>query len=258
MTFNILAFTKTQQVERVKIYLTKDKVALIKRAIILTKDISLNAMNEDMKYVFILENKRFKINNIDMCNVSKIRSNRFREAFNDIQSDVLEKVKYTAYNLRQMYKTAIYNEGSKENVSLIILEKLTGTKYKTDIKHYILSNDISLYAEIFSGVTISDVNIKGEIINEQQIDLLNPVEDGLGACKRECCEIDNMYKCLICTNFVTSVSRKNKFKNKIQANKITLQKDISEYQKNYLLSENKIYAAYYAEIIKLEGEQVIK
>ncbi|MDK0838955.1 hypothetical protein ACSW8S_17480 (plasmid) [Clostridium perfringens] len=251
-TCSISLRTKGRGEHKREILLSRDKVDLLRKAIELTEHLLENTISEDKKYIFIKESNNIVKNKNSFIHVVRISGLSFSKKFNQIQEKVLGEVKYIPYNLRQMFKNIIHNEGAKENISILVLENLTGSKYRTDIRHYVKNNNINLYAEIFAGVVISDVDLNGEVIDDDEIERLNIVEDGVGACRTIGCSIDEMYKCIKCSNFVTSISRKEKFKEKIEKNKELLLDNISEDIRNYLIAENKLYAAYYAKIIELE------
>src|SRR5699024_9963724 len=116
--------------------------------------------------------------------------------------DKLENKNYTVNNLRHTYINNVYKEGAKLNYSLPKLAAITNNGYKTAKMYYRKYNEIELYVEALSGVTLTDVDVNGEIMKGSNTEHKNSVKNDLGKCKESSCVFEAM-ECLICPHFVT-------------------------------------------------------
>lgn len=255
-------FSKLSGDKQVKKVFTMDKIILIEKAIEITNEVRKGAINKEKEYIFIKKINIFKNTKTGRYYVKQITSEDLNKAFMDIQNlKGLVKNDYKVNNLRHTFKDTIWREGIKAGLSTIIIEYLTDTTFETDVRNYRGKSNAQKYAEVFAGVTISDVSIDGTItLNDSLVDCLNPVEDGLGACKHDYCqkvsdvedeEEDSMYRCLTCSSFITSLSRKEAFKNKIRELKIKKDASKGEIEKNYYENEIKLNTAYYSGLLEL-------
>ncbi len=260
-------FSKLSKGKPVKSTITLDKVNLIERAKEITNEIAENAINSEKEYIFIKKYSTFTNTKTGKHFVTQITQEDLNKVFKNIQRSIngLEESSYTVNNLRHTFKETIWREGIEAGLSTMVLEYLTNTTFETDVRHYRAKSNAQRFAEIFSGVTISDVDVDGTItVDNSLVDSLNPVEQGLGACKHSSCkkvndiekedEKDKMYRCLTCNSFITSLSRKEAFKNKIEELKIEKSKAGSEVEKDFYENEIKLFAAYYSGLLELKNK----
>lgn len=260
-TGEIQYFSKASGGNRITKTLTIEKINLIEKAKEITSIIQESAINEEREFIFIKKIDIYQNTKTGKFFVKQLNSEDLNIAFKEIQSlKGLVQSNYSVNNLRHTFKDTIWEEGIKAGLSTMIIEYLTDTTFETDIRNYRAKSNSQRYAEIFSGVTISDVEVDGTITQDDlKVDSLNPVEDGLGSCKHSGCKkveedykvIDNMNKCLTCNSFITSLSRKRKFKERINELKIKKEETKSEVEKNHYENEIKLHTAYYAGLLEL-------
>lgn len=256
-------FSKLSKGKREKRTFTIDKINLINRAIEITREIAENAINPEKEFIFIKKMNTYQNATTGKYFVTQITSEELNKAFRDIQdSQGLKDRSYSVNNLRHTFKDTIWSEGIKAGLSTMVIEYLTNTTFETDVKSYRAKNNAKRYAEIFAGISISDVSIDGTISKDDlMVNSLNPVEEGLGACQHDSCikikestEEDNkMFRCLTCNSFITSLSRKNAFKEKIEELKIKRNNTENELEKNYYEYEIKLYTAYFSGLLELQN-----
>lgn len=262
-TGEIKFFSKLSKEKLEKRTFTIDKIHLINRAIEITSEIAENAINPDKEYIFIKKLSTFQNVITGKYFVTKITGEELNQAFRNIQdSQGLKDSNYSVNNLRHTFKDTVWREGIEAGLSTMVLEYMTNTTFETDVKRYRAKSNAQRYAEIFAGITISDVTIDGTITqDDSMVDALNPVEEGLGACKYSSCQKVNklgeeekkrMYRCLTCNSFITSLSRKNAFKNKIEELKIKRIEARGELEKNFYEDEIKLYTAYFSGLLELK------
>ncbi|MGL5822396.1 MAG: hypothetical protein ACRCYE_12395 [Sarcina sp.] len=169
-------------------------------------------------------------------------------------NESLEKKYYKPMNIRHTYMNTVCNEAIKKNLSLKDIEGITNDSVKTIRKYYQDRNRVELMAEIMSGVTISNVDIDGRILkNDKKLKAKN-VKGNLGKCTENMCNFD-IAECLICRNFITFINRKNIFLKKIKECDQIIHSTNNELLKMEKISEKKLLAKYFAEIMKLEIEE---
>ncbi|MGN7298089.1 tyrosine-type recombinase/integrase [Ferdinandcohnia sp. SAFN-114] len=263
-TGEIQYFSKLSGGTKITRTVTIDKIILIEKAAEITSSLYEDAINEEKEYIFIKKINIYQNTKTGKYFVKQISTEDLNNAFKNIQSlKGLVGNNYKVNNLRHTFKDTIWKEGIKAGLSTMIIEYLTDTTFETDVLNYRAKSTSQRYAEIFSGVTISNVKIDGTIILDDSIvDSLNPVEEGLGACKYNSCQkvdevinelSDTMYKCLTCSSFITSFSRKKGFKDKINELKIKKEETKSEVEKIHYVNEIKLYTAYYSGLLELNN-----
>lgn len=257
-TGEIEYYSKLSNKKLIKTKLSLDKINLIKKADEITSELYYNSISEDKKYIFIKKLEKFENRNSDKVMVIQIKDSKINDVLKEIlKKKSIEDRKYKVNQLRHTFKDTIWREGIKDGINPMRLEYMTGTTFGTDVKNYRTMSNARTFAEFFSGVTISDVSINGDIvINEDELERLNSVENGRGVCKHTECKKksnnDEMFKCLTCDSFVTCVSRQDTFKRRINELKEVLTGTISIQEKIYYDAELKLNAAFYSKIIEIK------
>lgn len=216
----------------------------IKRALKEAISFSNKYRKDDLlsKYIFIEEYSR-KSGGIKRIDFPKYLKNIIK----NIEGN-LEKKYYISTNIRHTYMNKVCEEANKKNLSFLEIEAITNDCLKTIRKYYQQRDRI----ELMAGVTISDVNINGEILNsEEEIEEKKIVKNRLGRCKEKECNFD-IAECLICNNFVTFINRKNVFLNEINKCNVEIENTKNEFIRKEKIYEKKLLAKYLAEIIKIE------
>lgn len=237
-------FPKIGGKERVRVIVDKKVIRALNEAI----NFSDNYRKNDLlsHYIFIEEYLR-KSGGIKRIDFPKYLKNIVQ----NIEAS-LEKKYYISRNIRHTYMNKVCEEANKKNLSFLDIEAITNDSLKTIRKYYQRRDRIELMAEVMAGVTISDVNINGKILNsEERYGDRKIVKNRLGICKEKKCNFD-IAECLICNNFVTFVNRKNVFLNEINRCNLEIENTENEFIRKEKICEKKLLAKYLAEIIKRE------
>ncbi|WP_186306527.1 tyrosine-type recombinase/integrase [Siminovitchia fortis] len=242
---NIRYLSKTSNGEYTSQLMSEKVTYLLEEAIRLTTLVA-DYDSPLSKYIFIEPVQR-KINNklkiIDFAYL-------FKKVLTKIE-DQLENKNYSVNNLRHTYINNVYKEGTKLNYSLPKLAAITNNGYKTAKMYYRKNNEIELYVEALSGVTLTDVDINGEIKKVKNNEYKNSVKDNLGHCKENTCVFEAM-ECLICPHFVTFTNRIPKFENKIKALNSTIKNTSNPIIIEEAVSQKKLLSQYLKNMIALE------
>ena len=252
-------YKKTSKSELVKTELPLAKAMLLDRAIELTQEYRNKANKNLGGNIFIFESKTYR------GRILKATA-QFQNYFSEIVEELKDQLKapYTPYNLRSTFIDNIYTKGIEQNLSLMMLEEMTGNSSSVAIRHYVRKKDLLDYAEMFSGVQLSSMEINGQIAEDEfVVNEHYPVDDDLGGCLSNSCEEemeneevkeDKMYKCLLCKKFVTSISRIPAFEKKINQLKIRRDNSSNKYEQKLLNEELELYGVYYAKLIQLNTD----
>ncbi|MDG0029961.1 site-specific integrase [Priestia sp. Y58] len=237
---------KTSNGEYVYTRISKQIIALIKRAIELT-----NSFVDDGiygKYIFIAPYKR------------RIRKENIRldfyTYFNKVQNakrGILEK-KYSPYSLRHTFISNVYKEGISNGLTIPEIAKITGNSYKTANKHYRMFNEIDMYVEAMAKVTIAEVTVNGEILaKEKPVETKQIVKSGLGNCKENSCSYEDVGECLHCEHFVTYLNRIPAFEKLLSKNNEELNTAYDDLRIQEINVEKKLIAKYLADMYRMKA-----
>ncbi|WP_430786375.1 tyrosine-type recombinase/integrase [Virgibacillus flavescens] len=242
---NIRYLSKSSNGEYISQLMSEKITYIIEKSIKLTSPHVYNNSHLS-NYIFIEPVQR----NMD----KKLKIINFTHYFNKVLKEVkdrLENENYTVNNLRHTYIHNVYKEGTKLNYSLPKLAEITNNGYKTAKMYYRKYNDIEMYVEALSGITLSEVDINGEILKVQKIDLNNSVKNNLGQCKENTCVFD-ANECLICPHFVTFTNRIPKFEKKIEELKELIINTENPIITEEAISQKKLLSRYLHNMLLLE------
>jgi integrase len=249
-TGTIRCHLKTSGKQKVNVILALEKIMLIERAITLTQDAFSKASEINAKYIFIKEDYWRKDRIIDVVF-------QFTNKFAEIQKDLegLLDNTYRPYSLRTTFIDNIYVEGIKDGLPTSVIAEMAGNGETTALRYYRKITAAKEYAEMFSGVVISGVDIYGNILEEVELKDQSPVEGGLGGCNQDgCVKDEDQYKCLICSHFATTINRIPLFKERIIRLKIQKESTLNNQQRNFIDAELKLYTVYYVKLLERLGE----
>lgn len=245
-------YSKVTGNQKVKATLAIEKINLIEKAIRLTEDAHSKASENIKQYIFVKEDFQRKGRIIDFIW-------QFWNSFTKIQKELKGQLdgKYRPYDLRSTFIDNIYTEGINDGLSTSVIADMAGNDARTALKNYRKRTEAQEYAEMFAGVTVSGVDVYGNILEEKDVEELNPVEDGLGGCNQKGCVIDEeQYECLICSHFATTANRIPLFKKRITRLKTLKESTLNSQERNVIDAQLKLYTAYYVKLIeKIGGEQ---
>lgn len=243
---NIRYLSKTSNGEYTSQLMSEKVTYLLEEAIRLTT-LTANYDSPLSKYIFIEPLQRKVNNKLKIIDFAYI----FKNVIEKIE-DQLENKNYSVNNLRHTYINNVYREGTKLNYSLPKLAAITNNGYKTAKMYYRKYNEIELYVEALSGVTLTDVDINGEIKKEGNNEYNNSVKSNLGQCKENSCVFEAM-ECLICPHFVTFTNRIPKFERKIEELNDTIKSTSNPIIIDEATSQKKLLSQYLKNMIALEG-----
>ncbi|TBX50322.1 site-specific integrase [Bacillus mycoides] len=244
-------YSKVTGNQKVKLTLAIEKVNLIEKAIRLTEDAHSKAVGDIANYIFVKEDDS-KTNRI----IEIVQ--QFSRAFSKIQKELQGQLdgKYRPYELRATFIDNVYNEGIKDGLPTSVLAEMAGNGVQTARKYYRKASEVQEYAEMFAGVTISGVDIYGNVLEEKDVEELNPVEQGLGGCTQEGCVIDDeQYECLVCPHFATTANRIPLFKEHITRLKKLKESTLNSQERDVIDAQLKLYTAYYLKLLEKIGAE---
>ncbi|WP_281975002.1 tyrosine-type recombinase/integrase [Halobacillus litoralis] len=245
---NIRYLSKTSNGEYTNQLVSEKVTYLLEEAIRLT-DLTATCNSSLSKYIFIEPTQR-KINH-------KLKIVNFTYVFKNVLAKIEDKLankSYTVNNLRHTYINNVYEQGTKLDYSLPKLAAITNNGYKTAKMYYRKYNEIELYVEALSGVTLTNVDINGEIRNESKTESKNNVKSNLGQCKENSCVFEAM-ECLICPHFVTFTNRIPKFESKIMELNNTIKSTSNPIIIDEAVSQKKLLSQYLKNMIVLEENE---
>ena len=214
------------------------------------------------KFIFIGKVSSNTFGN-NYCRLNSVFSDKFRNIILKLEPQLDNY--YTPYNLRDTFINIVYDNFKKyDETDIDKLQRITGNSYNVVMKHYRRKFAIKEYVELMSKVIVNDVDINGHIvIDDSKIDSKLPVGGDLGACDLVNCAFnekinyDTESQCLICNNFITSLSRIKAFEKKIQIirqkiDSLDMNNTISELERNILLNDLKLYSAYLTKMLEIK------
>ncbi|MBJ8054423.1 site-specific integrase [Bacillus cereus] len=238
--------------QKIKATLTIEKINLIEKAIRFTEDAYSKASRDIEKYIFVKEDAQRKGRIIDF-------TWQFWNVFSKIQKELEGQLdgKYRPYDLRSTFINNVYTEGINDGIPTSVIAQMAGNGVHTARKYYRKATEVQAYAEMFAGVTVSTVDVYGNILEEKEVEGLNPVEDGLGGCNQGGCVIDEeQYECLICHHFATTANRIPLFKEHITRLKTLKESILNSQERSLIEAQLKLYTAYYVKLLeKIGGER---
>lgn len=166
----------------------------------------------------------------------------------------LENKSYTPYNIRHTFINNVYKEGVKQNLSIPEMALISGNSYKSANLYYRKYGEIESYIETMAQVTISDVDINGNILPDAQKEYRKIVKNNLGNCKSSQCNFE-IGECLLCTHFVTFPNRIPAFEQAICHYNEIIEKSTNHLEIQELSSQKKLLGKYLAEMYLLEDEK---
>lgn len=242
---NISYLSKSSNREYISQLMSEKVTFIIENAIKETNSIT-NINKKLSKYIFIEK--------VEGQSRNDVKKYKFQYDFNNVLNELNDKLEiknYTVNNLRHTYIHNVYKEGLKLNYSLPKIAAITNNSYKTATNYYRKYNEVSLYVETLSGVILSDVDINGEIINDNKYENNKNVKQDLGNCTENSCVFEAM-ECLICPHFVTFTNRIPKFESKLQEINKMIEDTDNPIIIEEAISQKKLLSKYLHNMIEIE------
>lgn len=246
---SIKYYLKTGKKQIIEEVVSEKIIILIKEAITLT---SKYVADGDIMSSFIFINPQYARHNYKNRRIS------FYHAFKIIVGKISEKLDYddyTAYNIRHTFINNVYTEGRKLGLTIVELSKITNQHYKTAKANYLDYNKIDMYVEALSKVVITNVDLYGNILEEEDNhENRNIVKNNLGKCNQSKCVME-IAECLQCNHFCTFINRIPVFEKRIlECNELICKatNDIEIFEYNF---EKKLLAVFLSKMLKIADEK---
>ncbi|SHH16516.1 hypothetical protein [Desulfosporosinus lacus] len=245
MTGTISYISKVSNGEYIESSFLIEDINLIEESIRLTEDLTANASEDLKKFIFIHRASFHR-------RVELIGSN-YARWFNILCKE--NNLDYTAYNARHTFVDHTWQAVEDGKMSAIEANYTTGHKSeKIPTKNY-RKFQTKRYLEAFYEVHIGNVDIEGNILKPEEIEGLQQVEDGAGACTgNECIKLitldadDDDHVCLRCKQFATAISRIPVFEEKVERYSRKKQESEIRIEQEYYQNLIDLYSAYLMEL----------
>ncbi len=160
---------------------------------------------------------------------------------------------YTTENLRDTHITKAEEFKIRKSLSDYEQNVLSGhTSTAMDDIHYVKLS-IKDMLEALNGVIIGDIKLDGTIITDVDSTIANvenEVENGCGWCKSPVCGISTNLDCLLCPDFVTTISRLPYFEEQVKVIDHRIEKATIPHDKEDLVNTKRLFLRYIEEILK--------
>ncbi|MCY9692205.1 hypothetical protein [Paenibacillus alginolyticus] len=239
--------------ETVKDIFLCEEISLINRANEITSSYVNLSKIDDSKYIFLVTFRKYIA-----LRVGGQYTRYFGKLIKKLFSEGKISQKYKPYNGRHTFIDSAWQAVEDNKITTLEVSTITGNSAGVAVKHY-RKYDTVRFIEATYMVHIGDVKINGEIVeDENEIDTLQQVEQGAGACNSGSCvkkdELeDSAFKCLTCGKFVTSVGRLYIFENRLEQYTLRKNEASNMEERNWYEKLSELYAAYIAEIYTKSG-----
>ena len=183
------------------------------------------------------------------------------QSFNAFLKGICNSLKlgtvYTIANLRDSHMTFSENYIIKQHLSDVQLNILTSHSSSVTTRRHYSRPDIIEMLEVTNGIIIGDIDLQGNVVkkipsNIEKIE--NLVADECGFCSSDKCSIFSELGCLLCKDFVTTISRKPYFEEQIKLIDTIITEKTLPHDKKDLRNRKRLLLGYLETIIELEEE----
>lgn len=173
----------------------------------------------------------------------------------NMKEDIL---KHCCYDIRDTRIDSLYKKGIEEGISPLEIATMAGNTIQVGMSNYIAKMNKMNFIEIFAGVKIANVNIKGEILEtDEELEIKVKYKDEFGGCSNVKCrekiaKEDYSFSCLICNQFTTCKSRADVFKLKIKELKAGRDKELengSQSRIDFINKKIELYTVYLSKML---------
>lgn len=244
----VISETKTSANELIEQPVSSYVVREIKHCINLTEEFREKCVDTH------LINKLFVIPGNKLGTYKKVTEFRFNE-FLKSNCTILGLPEYTLENLRDTHMTKAEEYKIRNQLSNIEQGILSGHRStSTDDIHYV-KLDIREMLEAVHGVTIGDVHLDGRVVQDVDPRILseeNEVSNKCGYCNNTSCSMLINLDCLMCKDFVTTISRLPYFQEQIKILDQKITTTQLPHDKEDLVNIKILTLRYIEEILKLK------
>lgn len=208
--------TKTSNGELISETITAESYRILINLINKTEDFRKEAVSAKLeKYIFIYKNSEKSHNSI-----FKLSTALFYIYINSVCRALNINKKYSSSNFRDTYMTKTVEFAIRNNLNELESKILSGHKKVDTTSNHYLNLKLEDMLESTYGVIIGDnvENIEEKVVEQYPEEIQgkeNDVESLCGKCKAKSCTENSSLPCLVCKNFLTTVSHEKHFKKAI-------------------------------------------
>jgi hypothetical protein len=163
---------------------------------------------------------------------------------------------YNLQNLRDTYMTNADDYITRKKLSNVVRKVYTGHNDPNSDCNY-LDTDIRTLLEAVHGIIIGNVDIRGKILKEVGSDIAtaeNSVSNQCGYCGSKSCHDLSYLDCLMCSSFITTISRIPYFKEQIAVIDRKLEAAVIQHDKEDLVNIKRLLVEYLTRLLILKEE----
>lgn len=241
--------TKTSDGEEILQPITIYVKKLLEHIIKITDEYRRNCAVDDIKnQIFLVPGKK--------TNTYKIIQQRDFNKYLKKCCKELGLKEYTLQNLRDTYMTNADDYISRKKLSNVARKVYTGHKNPNSDYNY-LDTDIRTLLEAVHGIIIGNVDIRGKILKEVDVDIAtteNSVSNQCGYCGSKYCHDLSYLDCLMCPSFITTISRIPYFKEQIAVIDKKLEVVVLQHDKEDFVNIKRLLVEYLTRLLILKEE----
>jgi integrase len=245
----LISKTKTSKGELLPQAITIGTKRLLEHIIKLTSEFRKNCNIESLKnQIFLLPARRRGAHKI----VSWGNFDRYLKAC----CDELGLKRYSLGNLRDTYMTKVEKYIVEKGLSDMTKKVLSGHVNPRSDKGYEDTN-IRTLLEAVHGIIIGNVDIKGKILKEVTAEIAtdaNTVCHQCGYCAAESCHDLSYLDCLLCSDFIATISRIPFFKEQIKVIDKNLSSATIRHDKEDLVNIKRLLLEFLTRLLALQQE----
>ena len=237
--------SKTSKEGKEDINITENTKKIFDLALEATKEYRKKLNSTDQNYLFIYESR--------MHNIIKSLTKR---GFERYHKEICEKynIEYKPFGaIRNTRMNAIseveYAKGNDDKY----IEKISGHTLSVHNKNYATVN-IREFCQDFYEVEIGDITLKGKIGDKTNEIQERKVDQGAGYCSESECNVSSNLKCILCSNFVTTVSCISEVENIIQDIDEKMKKEKIQHEREFLFTIKQVYVKYLERLYERKEE----
>lgn len=246
--FFINSITKTSKAEEINQQISIYAKRHIDIAIKHTEALREAAASKYTDYIFLIPPDSARSNK----DIKPFEPNRFTR-FLKRECKKIGIKEYTASNLRDTHMTKAVEYGLKYGLSDLETSILTNHSQPSTTTNHYVDFKVRTFAEATYGVIIGDIDIKGNIIPNDNVTFNkeDTVDDNCGFCKESQCKLLNELGCPMCDGFVVTLDRIPYYEKKIKSYDEAIDKEEIKHEREHLLAQKRLYVAYLTELYKL-------
>lgn len=243
--FKVRCTTKTSNGEYAEYNVTKTAVDIIKKVMEITYPLRQEVPDQYKDVLFIT--KRLH-GNVVLPMSERTLDKHFKS--------ICDKKDITCLlfkGFRNTYQNAITKYVEDHNYNNELIPILSGHSYQIHERYYV-NEDIKDACSLMYNIEIGDLDLQGIIKdrNESTVDDSKNVMNNCGYCNNDRCNLEGNLDCLMCRNFVTTLSNIDYFKKAIENIDIAIKSQPIMHEKEFLVSKKKLLVGYLQALLTLK------